>query len=207
MMIQNHHPMSDLGNAVILDPVSIKKYLDRTNLEQREVPGGKPAGVLMPLMQCNGETCLLFTRRSEKVQNHKGQVAFPGGAAEPFDESIVATALREAHEEIALPPNQVEILGIMPALVSTSRFNVTPVVGWIHGEFDIVPNPDEVARVFMIPVEWLRDPANVEYRTLETPWERHENVVFYKPFDDEVVWGFTGALTVQFLNMIQVFGD
>ena len=160
----------------------------------------------MPLINVNNETCLLFTRRSEKVKNHKGQVAFPGGAAEPFDESIIATALREAQEEIALPPNQVEILGIMPALVSTSRFDVTPVVGWIHGEFEIVPNPDEVARVFMIPVQWLCDPANVEYRTLETPWERHENVVFFRPYDEEVVWGFTGSLTIQFLKLIRVFG-
>jgi 8-oxo-dGTP pyrophosphatase MutT (NUDIX family) len=198
--------LSDLKKIVIIDPVKVKQLMALANLKQDEVSGGQPAGVLMPLLRCNGETCLLFTRRSEKVLNHKGQVAFPGGAAEPFDESIVATALREAQEEIALPPNQVEILGIMPALVSTSRFHVTPVVGWIHGEFEIMPNPDEVARVFVIPVKWLRDPANVEYRTLETPWERHENVVFYQPYDDEVVWGFTGALTVQFLKLIQVFG-
>jgi 8-oxo-dGTP pyrophosphatase MutT (NUDIX family) len=198
--------LSDLKETVILDPAVIKRFLSSANFEQRYAPDGRPAGVLMPLLQCDGETCLLFTRRSEKVLNHKGQVAFPGGAAEPYDESIVATALREAQEEIALPPTQVEILGIMPALVSTSRFHVTPVVGWIHGEFEIVPNPDEVARVFMIPVKWLRDPANVEYRTLETPWERHENVVFYRPYDEEVVWGFTGSLTIQFLKLIQVFG-
>jgi len=191
---------------VIVDPVSIKNQLSMVDLEQSVASGGKPAAVLIPLIQCDDETCLLFTRRSEMVLSHKGQVAFPGGAAEPFDDSIVATALREAQEEIALPPNQVEILGIMPALVSTSRFAVTPVVGWIHGEFEIIPNDDEVARVFMIPVQWLSDPANVDYRTLETPWERHENVVFYQPYDDEIVWGFTGALTIQFLQMIQVFG-
>ena len=173
--------------------------------QPRVEPANKPAAVLIPIIQTQAGLSLLYTRRSELVKSHKGQVSFPGGAAETFDRNPVETALREANEEIALPRQNVRILGQLDGFTSTSRFNVTPVVGWIQKPFQIQPNPDEVARVFTVPLEYLSNPVNVEFRTLETPWGRHEGVVFYEDYDGETVWGFTGMLTLRFLQFIQQY--
>jgi 8-oxo-dGTP pyrophosphatase MutT (NUDIX family) len=165
--------------------------------------GDRLAAVLIPIIKTTEGLSLIYTRRSEKLKNHKGQVSFPGGGADPCDEGPAATALREAQEEIGLPPDNVQILGEMAGIMSSSRYNVTPVVGLIKKSFEIVPNPDEVARVFTVPMDWLSNPKNVDFRDMETPWGRHRNVVFYKEYDGEVVWGFTGLLTVRFLQIIQ----
>ena len=172
-----------------------------------ELRQNRPAAVLIPLIKTVDGLSLLYTRRSELVKNHKGQVSFPGGAAEPYDADEAATALREAQEEIGLPPENVCVLGQLDGIASSSRFNVTPVVGMIEKPFSLVPNPDEVARVFTVPIAWLRNPENVDFRTLETPWGRHEGVVFYKEYDGETVWGFTGLLTVRFLRIIRQFPE
>ena len=138
------------------------------------------------------------------MKNHKGQVSFPGGAAEDFDADEAATALREANEEIGLPVEKVRILGQMENFLSSSRYAVTPVIGWIQSEFKIIPNPGEVARVFTVPLSFLSDPNNVESRTLETPWGRREGVIFFEDYDGETVWGFTGLITLRFLQVIHL---
>jgi len=194
-------------NQPKLSPESIQDLLDQYS--QHQTPDikseNKPAAVLIPLIETNEGLSLLFTRRSELVKSHKGQVSFPGGAAEAYDLDAIATALREAREEIGLPAHCVRILGQLEGFTSTSRFNVTPVVGWIDKPFQIIRNPDEVARVFTVPLAFLKVPANVEFRTLETPWGRHEGVVFYNDYDGETVWGFTGMLTLRFLQIIHQY--
>ena len=170
-----------------------------------DLKGEREAAVLLPLMLTPEGIKILYTRRSEKLKNHRGQVAFPGGGADPEDKDSAATALREANEEIGLHPGDVTLLGKMTTITSTSRYNVTPVVGWINHPFDIVPNPDEVARVFSVPLAWIADRHNVDFRDLETPWGRHRDVVFFKNYDGETIWGFTGHLTVQLLKILGLF--
>lgn len=183
----------------------LAEYLD----EQPEpvLKGERAASVLVPLMPTDNGIEVLYTRRSEKLKNHRGQVAFPGGGADPEDKDVAATALREASEEIGLPPDAVNILGEMPAITSSSRYNVTPIVGWIKEPFEIIPNPSEVARVFTVPLTWIAQRRNVDFRDLETPWGRHRDVVFYQDFDGETIWGFTGHLTIQFLRILGLFKD
>ncbi len=177
------------------------------NHPAQDLKGDRAASVLIPLIPDKDGIKILFTRRSEKLQNHRGQVAFPGGGADPEDTTVEETALREAQEEVGLQPGLVSILGKLPTITSTSRYNVTPVVGWVNESFPIIPNPDEVARVFSVPLAWLSDRGNVDFRDLETPWGRHRNVVFYKEYDGETIWGFTGFLTVQLMRILQFYPE
>lgn len=197
--MNSYNPPSELNPPVISGYLS--KALESTS--PKDLKGNRPAAVLIPLMETIDGLSLIYTRRSEKLKNHKGQVSFPGGGADPDDDGSAGTALREAQEEIGLPPENVDILGEMAGIMSSSRYNVTPVVGWITKPFQIIPNPDEVARVFTVPLAWLSDPENLDFRDMETPWGRHRDVVFFKEYDGEIVWGFTGLLTVRFLQIVK----
>ena len=162
----------------------------------------RPASVLIPIISVDNTWALLFTRRSESLRKHRGQVAFPGGGADVNDADPRQTALRESNEEIGLSSDNVKILGYLPSVPTVSHYCVTPVVGWIQKPFKIVMSKDEVARVFTVPIEWLADPKNVSYKKLETPWGTNQSVVFFNQFDDELVWGFTGSLTLNFLETL-----
>jgi 8-oxo-dGTP pyrophosphatase MutT (NUDIX family) len=105
------------------------------------------AAVLIPLLYRDGEWWVLVTQRTRHVEHHKGQISFPGGACDPEDAGLEATALREAHEEIGIPPEAVEILGVLDDLPTITDFAVTPVVGVIPHPFPYLLNECEVAAV------------------------------------------------------------
>ncbi len=158
----------------------------------------KCAAVLIPLMRCGGEWHVLFTRRTDRVESHKGQVSFPGGACDEGETTPEQTALREAEEEIGLQPSHVRVLGRLHPMITISHFRVTPVVGEIPFPYAFKISGFEVARVFTVPLLWLADRRNF--------WEfaRSPNlsVVVYQPYDGEIVWGATGRMTVNFLRAI-----
>ncbi len=163
------------------------------------------AAVLLPLF-CGADIWqVLFTRRSEKVQDHKGQVSFPGGAFEDMDMDLDATALREAQEEIGLDQDNVLILGRMRAMPTVSNYQVTPVVGLIKKwPASLKISDDEVARVFSIPVHWLVEKMNYEIKPYLLSNGNTEKVYFYHPYDGETLWGITARITQDFLKMIEV---
>lgn len=163
----------------------------------------RPAAVLVPLLFENGQWHLLFTRRTETVQSHKGQVSFPGGAADPEDRSPEDTALREAFEEIGLLPGDVNLLGRMPFFPTVTNYLITPVVGRIRWPVAFVPSVEEVSRVFTIPLHWLADPAHREVRPLQRVGF-YENVIYFQPYDGETLWGITARITVEFLHILQL---
>lgn len=165
----------------------------------------KPAAVLMPLLREDDEWRLLFIRRAENDRDrHSGQVAFPGGRIEHIDPSDEAAALREADEEIGLPPERVNLLGRLGQYRTVSNFQVTPVVGEVVDPFDPVPDPSEVERVFSIPLDWLADPENLERRTRRLPDTDAEiDVLYYRPYDGELLWGVTARLVESFINRIK----
>jgi 8-oxo-dGTP pyrophosphatase MutT (NUDIX family) len=163
----------------------------------------RPAAVLVPLIWVDEEWQLVFTRRTETVQSHKGQVSFPGGAADPQDDSPEATALREAFEEIGLLPEDVTLLGRLPYLATVTNYIITPVVGRIRWPFDFQPAVDEVSRVFTMPLGWLADPAHREVRPLPRVGY-YEDVIYYQPYDGELLWGATARITVEFLRIINL---
>lgn len=164
----------------------------------------RQAAVLLPLFRYNDQWHLLFIRRSvHEHDRHSGQVAFPGGRTEPGDRDQVATALREAREEIGLEPDQVRILGCLPELHTVSHYLVTPVVASIPWPIPLILDASEVARVFSIPIDWLRRPEN--HRVRVWPSDGHpdaRDVIFFEPYDGEELWGITARLTLNLLKRV-----
>ncbi len=163
----------------------------------------KPASVLIPFLQVDGDWNILFTRRTDTLVEHSGQVAFPGGRAEPEDHTLEETALREAREEIGLDPGSVRILGRMDSFVTITNYVLTPIVGRIPWPFPITLEKEEVYRVFTIPLSWLANPANREYRPrpLPAPFPNIQ-VIYFHPYDGEILWGVSAQIMVNLLGIL-----
>ena len=165
------------------------------------------AAVLIPLTRppnMQAPWHVIYTRRTNKVATHKGQVSFPGGAIEPGDEFPIGTALREAREEVGISPDDVSILGIMESLITISNYLVTPVIGEIPWDYSFRPHPDEVERVFTIPLNWLAQEENIEikHRSVHFPTiaePQNLKVVYFSEFDQEIVWGISAEITLRLL--------
>lgn len=168
----------------------------------------RPAAVLIPLLQQQGKWQLLFTRRNSTLAEHSGQVAFPGGRSDPEDRSPEMTALREAHEEIGLLPADVSILGRLNDFVTITNYLVTPVVGLIPWPYDLHLSSVEVSRAFTIPLDWLVDPANYEehQRALPDPYGTVP-VIYYHPYDGEILWGASARFTLTLIKTLRLNGD
>ena len=164
-----------------------------------------PAAVLVPLYQDHGRWHVLYTRRTESVDSHRGQVSFPGGRIEVQDAGPEQAALREAQEEIGLAPESVEILGRLDSLLTVTQFLVTPVVGLIPWPTTFHLNSEEVATTFGVGLDWLSDPDNLEVR-LRRPLVPGPSVpvYYYRPFQDEVIWGATARIT---LDLLEALGE
>ena len=157
------------------------------------------AGVLMPMYEDRNDLCVLFTRRSEEVTQHKGQIAFPGGCQHPDDPSLCATALREAEEEIGLKSSDVEVLGELDdTATATTHFIVTPFVGFIPHPYAFRVNPDEIVELIPLPVRILRDPAVFR----EEQWDRDGASIpmYFYMVGSHVIWGLTARILRQFLE-------
>jgi 8-oxo-dGTP pyrophosphatase MutT (NUDIX family) len=161
--------------------------------------GGRPSAVLVLLADDRPEgPDVLLLQRASTMRTHAGQPAFPGGAADPTDADVVATALREANEEVGVDPTTVDIAALMPQLwIPVSGFVVTPVLAWWRAPHPVAPaDPREVELVARVPLAFLADPANrlmVRHRTgLVGPAFRTENML---------VWGFTGGILSRLLEM------
>jgi 8-oxo-dGTP pyrophosphatase MutT (NUDIX family) len=168
---------------------------DETGFDHR-----RKAAVLIPLFQEDKIWKVLFTKRSQTVQDHKGQVSFPGGAFEWIDKDLEATALRETEEEIGIPKSQIKILGRMNSFPSISNYLITPVVGLIAFPFQIRMAEEEVDRVFTVRLDWLADSLNYEERDYKRSDGKIEKVIFYKDIDGELLWGITARILVRFIT-------
>ena len=162
------------------------------------------AAVLIPLYFDQDEWHLVYTRRTDSVEEHRGQVSFPGGLVEDQDESAQVTAMREADEEIGLKQGDVQLLGSLDALLTVTQFQICPFIGIIPWPYPFKANPDEVARVFSVPLRWLLDPDNLEQRFRQPiPHAPEVPVYYFKPFQDEIIWGATARITLNLLEIIQ----
>ncbi len=165
----------------------------------------RSAAVLIPFVRVEGEWHLLLIRRAEHADDfHSGQVAFPGGGAHPGDPDAESTALRETYEEIGILPQDVRTLGRLNEFVTISSYRVTPVVGVIPWPYTFNIAQDEVSRVFTIPIAWLADPANSEIRSRELPPPYQPiSVIYFRPYDGEVLWGASARFTQGLLNILK----
>jgi len=157
------------------------------------------AAVLVPLTYVQDEWHILFTRRTDRVQSHKGQVSFPGGASDEGETTPEQTALRESEEEIGMRREEVQVLGRLSQLITVSSFRVTPVVGVIPFPYAFKVEGAEVARVFTIPLMWLSDRNNYWEFFLR---DSERSLITYHPYDGELLWGATARMTVTFLKTI-----
>ena len=167
----------------------------------------RPAAVLVPLYQTDGAWHALFTRRTETVDSHRGQVSFPGGQLEPGDPNPTEAALRETEEEIGLRPTDVEIVGQLSPLLTVTQFLISPVVGLFHWPYPLRVNRREVANAFGVPLHWLADPANLEIRERQSLAAGPSIPVYYfKPYQGEVIWGATARITLNLLELMREAG-
>jgi 8-oxo-dGTP pyrophosphatase MutT (NUDIX family) len=167
------------------------------------VEDARDAAVLIPIVG-SAKPSLIFTVRTDTLPSHKGQISFPGGSIDAGDESPVAAALREAHEEIGLEPEAVTVLGEMDSLHTfVSGYVVTPVVGWLSAEPRLTPNPAEVAEVLQIPiddfVEDIRSEPGFTYGDRTFPTEAWL-------WNDHVIWGVTARIIRVFLHRLAEAG-
>ncbi len=152
-----------------------------------------PAAVLIPIID-RTEPTVLFTRRTDTLRRHAGQVAFPGGRIDPDDAGPVAAALREAQEEVALPPSAVEVLATLDAYETGTGYSITPVVGLVTPDLPLVPCEAEVAALFETPLAHLLDPANHLLR--EAEWQGQRRRYYAIDWETHHIWGATAAIIV-----------
>ncbi len=193
-----------------LDPIDPRDPLQAPGLPPRllapdAAPDAGPtraAAVLTPLYAVDGRPRLLFTRRTAHLPSHGGEIAFPGGGHDPTDRSLLATALREAQEELAIDPAGVEVLGALPQVFTVvSNYLVLPVVGWLgEGLPVLAPNPYEVAEVIEAPLAALADPAIFH----EELWTRNgiQRPVRFYDFGPYRIWGMTAHVLHTLLALL-----
>lgn len=168
-----------------------------------------PASVLVPLVVRPAGVQVLLTRRTDHLNDHAGQISFPGGRAEASDADAVATALREAEEEVGLAARHVEVLGHLPLYTTVTAYDVTPVVALVHPPFDLALDAFEVAEAFEVPLRFLMQPAHhlrhvveidgLERQFLSMPWDGVDAQGQPRRY---FIWGATAAMLRNFYRFL-----
>jgi 8-oxo-dGTP pyrophosphatase MutT (NUDIX family) len=152
----------------------------------------RPAGVLVPLIERASGVQVILTKRSSALKHHPGQIAFPGGKQDEGDHDVIAAALREAEEEIALQRSNVEVLGTLPAHETVTGFIVTPVLARVRADFEPFAEPGEVAEVFEAPLAHVTDPARFVIQSRR--WRGQRRHYFTVPYGPYYIWGATARI-------------
>jgi 8-oxo-dGTP pyrophosphatase MutT (NUDIX family) len=156
---------------------------------------GRASAVLAPLFELDGEAHVLLVLRAQGMRSHSGQVAFPGGKKDPQDESLLATALREVEEEIALPRTEVDVLGALDDCPTITGYVITPYVGWIRADNAFVPNPGEIARTLPTPLRAFLEPPTGTFP--RRGWR----------VDGELLWGATAAIVTGLVSIAREIAE
>jgi 8-oxo-dGTP pyrophosphatase MutT (NUDIX family) len=186
-------------------PERVRRRLEARNRWTTRDASLKPASVLLPFFapEPDAPPALWLVRRSDLMRVHKGQVALPGGKCEPGDCDPRATALREAEEEIGLPRDDVDVLGVLDDCATVTGFAITPYVGWIATPFTPAPHSAEVARVFAAPLAaFERDPEPI---TME--WGSSKRIVLSYRAAGETIWGATASILRNFVDVMRGADD
>ncbi|MDO1582303.1 CoA pyrophosphatase [Rhizobium oryzicola] len=152
----------------------------------------KDAAVLVPVVDDADGAKVILTQRTATLRKHSGQIAFPGGAVDPEDQSVEQAALREAEEEIGLDRTFVEPVARLPDYFAATGFRITPVLAVVQRGFTLTPNPAEVADVFEVPLSFLMDPENHLRGSRE--WEGKLRHFYQMPYRERNIWGITAGI-------------
>ena len=161
----------------------------------RDTPQLAPAAVLVPIVR-RVEPTILFTRRTEHLARHAGQVSFPGGRMHESDPSLLDTALRETHEETGIAAEQIAIAGFLGAYETRTGFVILPVVGLLAEGFTLSPNEFEVAAVFEVPLAFVLDRKNCEIHSAR--WRGEMRSFYAFTYENHYIWGATAGILVDF---------
>lgn len=160
----------------------------------------RAAAVLVGFVERGDDTRLLLTERGAHLKDHPGQVSFPGGRLSTGDANAIAAALRESEEEVGLAASQVEVLGSLPAELTVTGFEITPVLAWLAADFAPRPDPAEVDAVFEVPLRHLLDPANRQTEIRERLGTRFHSELYR--YDGHCIWGATAAIVGIVIDII-----
>ncbi len=164
-----------------------------------------PAAVLMPLLYIDEALHILFTKRSQEVEHHKGEISFPGGTLDDNDSSLLDCALRESHEEIGLRPEDTQIIGLLDDFRTVvTHFVVTPFVGRIPYPYPFQVSEYEISELIFIPISSLLDPSNHAKKD-KTGGDGRLYHLDYFYYQEHTIWGATGFILKQFLELVYQF--
>ncbi|MFH1805128.1 MAG: CoA pyrophosphatase [Pseudomonadota bacterium] len=161
----------------------------------------RPAAVLVPLVPRDDGLHVILTRRTDHLNDHAGQISFPGGRQEMQDQNLEETALRETEEEIGLHRSQIELIGRLDDYYTVTGYQVTPVVGIVAPPFDVRPDPHEVAEVFEVPLRFILEPGNQKLQTVM--FEGLKRRYFAIPYREYYIWGATAGMLVNFSEVLK----
>ncbi len=179
---------------------NIRKVLSSRKRRVIEHPPFSHAAVLVPLFRKDESCHLLFTKRSEQVKHHKGEISFPGGVVDEEDKELVSTALREAFEEIGLKENDVQVIGVLDDIVTTTQFIVTPIVGLFPYPYLFKVSEVEIAELIEVPLSFLLAGENLSER--EFFHGDQKEIVYFYQYGNHTIWGATARILKQFLDVI-----
>ena len=187
-----------------LEPDSIRDALSAYSPELIDDASLTPSAVLVPILASDDGHKILFTVRTSRVEHHKGEVSFPGGARDSEDESISVTAVRETHEEVGIQPEHIELLGRMNDHKTRSGYHITPFIGFIPDGYSYEPSLIEVNVVLEVPFEdlwrvYLEGPQQLTYfQNTVTAYEFHH--------DGHRIWGATAGILTEFFDILLAAG-
>jgi 8-oxo-dGTP pyrophosphatase MutT (NUDIX family) len=166
-------------------------------------PGIKSSAVLVVLQNEENVWKLLFTRRGKQLADHRGQVAFPGGHVEAGDSGPLQTALREASEEVGIPSDAVDPLGILDPVDTSTGFRIWPVVCLLSRPVVLKPAFPEVHEFFWIPLAWLMEKGRWEWKPVSSDTGRSERrAIFFEAYQGRIIWGATAMITYRLIELI-----
>ena len=183
--------------AVVMPPGSREWPAD---LRRKMCEGLKPAGVLIPIIEHADSLSVLLTQRSSELMHHAGQVSFPGGSMESADADITQTALRETHEEVGIRPEQVDVAGYLPPMLTVTGFAVTPIVGLVEADISLTLDEREVEFAFEVPLSFLLDDKNQRSSQRELRGVIVPIIEFN--YERRRIWGATANILVEFRNIL-----
>lgn len=190
--LESYFLLSPSPGGLILPPDPFEQ--NQASIFHGDGSPARRAAVLIPVVYTpdGRDSQIMLTRRTAHLRSHPGQISLPGGSVEPEDRDLIHTALREAEEETCLPAHAVKVIGTLPALLMSTAFHVTPVVGLVDADTPVAACPEEVAEIFYVPTTVLLNPDN--YRISSMMFQNRERKFRELIYQDYRIWGATAAI-------------